>query len=99
MAARYRHVAVEIVGRPQIEYSKECRQWVPRGDVLRCVIAWKDGEPAIEIDDTELSLREFGEMLLTREGWGMRVVFVPDGELHKTPQTKVSAGKPERSGD
>lgn len=29
--------AVEIVGgRPQIEYSEQCSQWVPRGGVVRC---------------------------------------------------------------
>lgn len=92
----YKHVAIEIVGRPQIEYSEECRQWIARGDVLRCAIATASGdarEPVIEIDDTELSLREFGELLSTREGWGMRVVFVPDDELHKTPVIKAAAGK------
>lgn len=96
MAARYKHEAVEIVGRPQIEYSKQCGQWVPRGDVLRCFITCGDldaREPAFEIDGKELSLREFGAMLLTHEGWGMRVVFVPEGELHKTPKIKVAAGK------
>jgi len=99
LAARYKHEAVEIVGGPQIEYSEQCRQWVPRSDVLRCVITWKEDEPAIEIDDTELSLREFGEMLLTHEGWGMRVVFVPESELHKTPRIRVRAGKREQPGD
>lgn len=90
LAARYKYEAVEVVGGPQIEYSKQCCQWVPRGDVLRCVVTWRDGEPAIEIDDTTLSLREFGEMLSTYEGWGMRSAFVPEGELHKLPRIKVS---------
>ncbi|MBI4800973.1 MAG: hypothetical protein HY796_00445 [Elusimicrobia bacterium] len=97
LAAHYKHEAIEIVGGPQIEYSEQCCQWVPRGDVLRCIVTWRDGEPAIEIDDTELKLREFGEMLSTHEGWGMRVVFVPEGELQKTPKIKVSTGKRERS--
>ena len=92
LAARYKHEAVEIVGGPQIEYSEQCRQWVPRGDVLLCNFAGRDDEPAIEIDETRLSWREFGEMLLTHEGWGMRIVFVPEGELHKTPRIKVTAG-------
>ena len=102
LAARYKHEAVEIVGGPQIEYSKQCCQWVARGDVLRSVITCGDldaREPAFEIDGKELSLQEFGAMLLTHEGWGMRIVFVPEDELHKTPKTKVSAGKRERSRD
>lgn len=94
LARTYKHVAVEIVGRPQLEYSELCRQWTARGDVLRCYIGSDGGsEPVIEIDDTELSLREFGELLLTHEGWGMRVVFVPGDELHKTPAIRVSAEK------
>ena len=90
LRARHKHVAVEIEGRPQVEYSKKCSQWVPRGDVLRCVITSRDvREPIIEIDEKELSLKEFGRMLLTYEGWGMRIVFVPEHELHKTPKIKV----------
>jgi len=44
---------VEIVdGHPQIRWSKECQQWLPEGDVLRCEITWdrnaesKDGQGA-----------------------------------------------------
>src|ERR687892_2092634 len=37
LAAEYEHIAVEIPpGRPQIKYLAPARQWVPRGDVLRC---------------------------------------------------------------
>jgi hypothetical protein len=96
LARTYKHVAVEIVGRPQLKYSEECGLWTSRGDVLRCASATAPddaGEPVIEIDDTDLSLREFGELLSTWEGWGMRIVFVPEGELHKTPVVKVAAGK------
>ncbi|MFA6434886.1 MAG: hypothetical protein WCW52_09345 [Elusimicrobiales bacterium] len=96
MATRYKHEAIEIVGRPQIEYSKQCSQWVTRGDVLRCVITCGNmdaREPAFEIDGKEFSLRELGAMLLTHEGWGMRIVFVPEDELHKTPKIKVSTAK------
>ena len=28
-------------------------------------------------------------MLLTYAGWGMRIVFVPDDELERTPRTAV----------
>lgn len=96
MAARYKHEAVEIVGRPQIEYSRQTCQWETRGDVLRCVITCRDldaREPAFDFDGKELSLREFGAMLLSHEGWGMRIVFVPEDELHKTPKIKVGTRK------
>ena len=96
MATRYKHEAVEIVGQPQIEYSELTGQWETRGDVLRCVITCGDldaREPAFEIDGKEFSLREFGAMLLSHEGWGMRIVFVPEDELHKTPRIKVGTRK------
>jgi hypothetical protein len=88
----YEHVAVEIpIGQPQISYFEEGDQWTPRGDVLRCVISdgGPDGEPTIDIDDRELSLREFGGLLCTHAGWGMRIVFVPDDEIHEQPTIEV----------
>lgn len=92
VAASYEHVAVEVpVGRPQIRYFDRGDQWVPRGGVLRCVIS--DGGPDYEatviIDDKELSLAEFGRMLLTYNGWGMRITFVPDDEIHEQPEVEV----------
>jgi hypothetical protein len=85
--ATYRHRAVEVpAGRPQVRYSEQCDQWVPRGDVLRCVIHDEEGRrPVIEIDDRDFSLEEFGTMLTTFSGWGMRIVFVPDSDLEKPP--------------
>jgi hypothetical protein len=85
--AGYVHKAVEIpVGKPQVEYSAQCDQWVPRGDVLRCVIHDEEGRKAvIEIDDKEFTLEEFGTMLTTFSGWGARIVFVPENELAKQP--------------
>jgi len=41
--------------------------------------------PVIEIDDREFTLEEFGAMLTTFSGWGMRIVFVPDSDLEKAP--------------
>jgi hypothetical protein len=32
----------------------------------------------VEIDDREFTLEEFGKMLVTYAGWGMRIEFVPD---------------------
>ncbi len=64
--------------------------WAPRADVLRCEISWdsKNGT-VILIDDQEYSMKEFGEMLSTREGWGMRIVFVPDDEIYKSPPIEI----------
>jgi hypothetical protein len=90
--AAYEHVAVEVpIGRPQIRYFELGDQWTPRGHVLRCVVhdGGHDGEVTIEIDDRELSLREFGRLLSTFAGWGMRLVFVPDDSIHEDPVIKV----------
>ncbi len=91
LRASYQHVAVEIPRRqPQIEYFEPGDQWVPRGDVLRCIIdSGPDAETVIHIDDHELSLREFGRLLSTQAGWGMRIVFVPDDEIEKQPRVEV----------
>ncbi len=90
----YIHAAVEIPdSRPQILYSKSSAQWVPRADVLRCLISSDSssyGQPSIQIDDKELSLEEFGQMLLTHEGWGMRITFVPDDMLCEQPEIVIS---------
>lgn len=93
----YRHVATEIpIGKPQIEKSDWSRTWVPRGDVLRCVVhdGGPDGEPIVDIDEHELSWAEFGQLLTTYAGWGMRIVFVPDDELHEKP--RISVREPEK---
>jgi hypothetical protein len=90
-ASTYEHVAIEIpVGRPQIEYEVRSQQWVPRGDVLRCVIEDDENRvPVIYIDDEELSWQEFGRLLATYAGWGMRITFVPDDSTHEAPITEV----------
>ena len=89
--ATYKHVAVEIpVGKPQIEYSASCDQWTPRGGVLRCVVEDDgNGEAVIHVDDQELSLREFGRLLRTYAGWGMRIIFVPEESTHEVPVIEV----------
>jgi hypothetical protein len=86
MRRTYVHVPVEIpAGKPQVKYHANADQWSPRGDVLRCSIddGGPDCEATIWIDDREFSLREFGGLLLTHAGWGMRIVFVPDDETEK----------------
>ncbi len=94
VAASYHHIAVEIPpGQPQLEYFALGDQWVPRGDVLRCVVndcnSSSGREAVIEIDDQELSIEEFGRMLTTYAGWGMRVCFVPEDEIENEPEIEV----------
>lgn len=90
MAAEYEHVAVEVPpGSPQIKYFEPVDQWVPRGDVLRCIIDDDDDGAVISRDDQELSMREFGRLLRTYAGWGMRLVFVPDDEIDQPPRIEV----------
>jgi hypothetical protein len=92
MASEYEHIAIEIPpGRPQIKYFEPGDQWTPRGDVLRCVIedGGPDGEAVIYIDDQELSLKEFGRLLVTYAGWGMRIIFVPDDRIDEQPEIVV----------
>ncbi len=92
LAAEHVYFAAEIPeGHPQIRYFEPGDQWVPRGDVLRCVVSdgGEDGEATVYIDDHELSLREFGRLLCTHAGWGMRITFVPEDELCEEPTTHV----------
>jgi hypothetical protein len=92
MALEYEHIAVEIPeGRPQIKYFALGDQWTPRGDVLRCIIedGGPDGEAVIHVDDHELSLAEFGRLLTTYAGWGMRIVFVPDDRTYEEPEITI----------
>ena len=60
---------------------------------MRCCIEDGGGEdgslPVICADDRELTWDEFGRMLCTHAGWGMRIVFVPDDELDRIPKTVV----------
>jgi len=91
-AATYHHVAIEVpVGQPQIKYFAEGDQWTPRGDVLRCIIDGDglDNEEFVYIDDRPLTLREFGKLLSTYSGWGMRITFVPDDRLENEPEIDI----------
>lgn len=88
----YEHAAIEIPpGHPQIKYFEPGDQWTPRGDVLRCIISDEgpDGEAVIYIDDKDLSLYDFGRLLTTHAGWGMRIVFVSDDRMEEQPDIKV----------
>jgi hypothetical protein len=66
-------VVEEPPGEKQIDYHENSDQWVPRGDVLRCIIddGGPNGEVTIHLDDQELSLAEFGRLLSVHAGWGI----------------------------
>jgi len=83
-------------GEKQMDYHENSDQWVPRGDVLRCIIddGGPDGEVTIHIDDQELSLAEFGRLLRVHAGSGMRIAFVPEEFISENP--KVEIRKPKR---
>jgi hypothetical protein len=81
------------VGKPQLEYSKQSDQWVPRGHVVRSVIV-NDSPTGIDdtfisIDDRDFTVAEFLKMVGTFGGWGIRIAFVPDDEIHEQPKIKV----------
>jgi hypothetical protein len=97
-AATFDWVAVEVPPRTrQVKRDRRSGQLVPRGDVLRCHITdggvEMDDPVAIYVDDEEYSLREFGQMLSMYAGWGMRVVFVPEGDVHEEPIIEVRKSK------
>lgn len=96
-AAEYNHVAVEVpLSSRQIEYSSLADQWTPRGSVLRCQIE-DDSEHTlmVGIDDQELTLEEFGRLLRTYTGWGMRIEFVPEEDVHRRPAHEVREPDPD----
>jgi hypothetical protein len=90
-ASEYKQVAVEVpLGSAQIEYFARCDQWVPRGSVLRCLIRDDShGQLLIRVDERDLRLKQFGKLLTTYEGWGMRIEFVPVEEVHRRPVVEV----------
>ena len=77
-------------GLPQIEYNERSDQWVPRGQVLRCHIEG-DAEQGtiIQIDDMELDMAAFGQMLQVFSGFGMRIAFVDEEEVTEEPEIAV----------
>ena len=91
IASEYDNTLIEIPpGKPQIRYSENSDQWVPRGDVLRCFIEDDEaGELVVYIDDQELTLQEFGRLLRTFAGWGMRILFVPEDRVADQPDIVI----------
>jgi hypothetical protein len=97
---RWNKTVIEVQpGKQQIEYHKDSDQWIPRGDVLRCIIddGGPEGEVTIHIDKVELSLRDFGRLLSVHAGWGMRIAFVPEDYVTENP--KVESETPRKTVD
>jgi hypothetical protein len=53
--------------------------------VLRC----EDLQLVVDVDDAELHLEQFGKLLTTYAGWGIRIEFVPEDEVHRRPVLEV----------
>jgi hypothetical protein len=96
-------LSVIPVGKPQVEFHPDSNQWTPRGHVVRCqVLSDAAVEPNLDeafvsIDGRDFTLVEFMTLVGPFGGWGMRIEFVPDDELHKRPKIRVrdpDAGKP-----
>lgn len=91
LAISHPYVATEVPpGLPQIRYFREADQWVPRGSVVRCLVeSDEEGQAIIHIDDRQLSLVEFGRLLATYAGWGMRIEFTPEDATDRRPRLEV----------
>jgi hypothetical protein len=95
------YTATEIpLGKPQVEFFEEANQWTPRGHVVRChvmsdaAIEPDIDEPFVSIDGRDFTLGEFMTMVGTFGGWGMRIEFVPNDELHERPELEVREPEP-----
>ncbi len=96
--AAIEYVATEIpAGRPQIERKAKSGEWVPRGTVLRCLLEGhadgEDDKSFVKIDDKQLSLKQFANLLKIFEGWGMRIEFVPANKLTRRPRHRIEDPK------
>jgi hypothetical protein len=91
LASEFENNVIEIPeGKPQIKYSPDTNQWIPRGRVLRCHISDDEhSELVVYVDDQELDLHAFGRMLRTYAGWGMRICFVDDDAVAEEPTLEV----------
>ena len=89
------YVCVEVpLGKPQLRYEARSDQWVPRGSVIRGRVLGAMGdedldEEFITVDGRDLTIREFVRMVAVYGGWGLRLAFVPDDELHEEPDIVV----------
>jgi hypothetical protein len=70
---------------------------VSQRGVLRCLIEHDEHSKVIvKIDGQELRLKQFGKLLATYAGRGMRIVFMPGDEMHRRPVLEVREHLPEK---
>jgi hypothetical protein len=98
LAAERKHVVFEMpLGAAQIEYFFRCNQWVPKGGALRCLIQDDErGQLIVKIDEQALPLKQFGKLLATYAGCGMRIEFMPENDTHQRPVLEVRNPTPEQ---
>jgi hypothetical protein len=57
--------------------------------VLRCLTRDEHLQLVVDVDEEELQLEQFGKLLTTYAGWGMRIDFVPEDEVDRRPVLEV----------
>lgn len=73
-------------GRPQIEWSEEFQDWLIRGEVLKCELSDdEDGNLVVYVDDKELDADAFLQLIRPFAGWGMRISFMDESQIHDDP--------------
>jgi len=77
-------------GRPQIEWLEDLQQWSARGHVLKCEVSDdEDGNLVVYIDDKELDSEAFLQLIRPFAGWGMRITFMDESQIHNEPEVIV----------
>ncbi len=89
--ADYRHIAVETpLGSPQIRVNPKTNKACVHGNVLRCIVTEGDaGQVLLQIDERKLDMKEFGRLLESFLGWGVRMEFVPKNAIDRRPELQV----------
>jgi hypothetical protein len=77
-------------GRPQIEWLQDLQQWSARGHVLKCEVSDdEDGNLVVYIDDKKLDSENFLQLIRPFAGWGMRITFMDESQIHDEPEVIV----------
>ena len=74
-------------GRPQIEWLEDLQQWSVRGHVLKCEVSDDEaGNLVVYVDDKELDAEAFLQLIKPFAGWGMRITFMDESQIHEEPE-------------
>jgi hypothetical protein len=77
-------------GRPQIEWLEDLQQWSARGHVLKCEVSDdEDGNLVVHVDDKELDAEAFLQLIKPFAGWGMRITFMDESQIHEEPEVII----------